>query len=187
MSARRPPKSRPELSAPDAAEPEVVEEANRLTVPQAKAIAALLQEPTMQRATDVAGVTVRTLQRWQKEPTFRRALQRARREAFLQAVGLTQRLAPMAVATFAAVMKDALAPAAAKVSAAVALLKFGREGIEMEDFAERLEALERKAASEVTQGQGTDQRPPMRLVKEEEEPDREPGDGSDGAGTEDVT
>jgi hypothetical protein len=106
-------------------------------------------------------------------------------------VGLTQRLAPMAVATFAQVMKDPAAPSAAKVSAAVALLKFGREGIEMEDFAERLEALERKAERGVTQAQGEGpDRPPMRLVKEDEEPDREPRDDRDdrdGVGTEGVT
>src|SRR3954447_16009007 len=144
MSAKRKAKACPELSGSKPSDDEVVDGEDGVTGPQSKAIADLLQEPTMQRAAEVAGVTVRTLQRWQKETAFRRALLRARREAFGQAVGLTQRLAPMAVATFAQVMKDPAAPAAAKVSAAVALLKFGREGIEMEDFAERLEALERK-------------------------------------------
>ena len=149
-----------------------------LTGPHAKAIAALLQEPTMQRAADVAGVSVRTLQRWMKEDNFHRALLRARREAFGQAVGLTQRLAPMAVGTFAKVMNDPAAPAAAKVSAAVALLKFGREGIEMEDFAARLEALERKAQREASQAQGETERPPMRLVNPDDvaEERDEPGE-----------
>ena len=91
-------------------------------------------------------------------------------------MGLTQRLAPMAVGTFAKVMNDPAAPAAAKVSAAVALLKFGREGIEMEDFAARLEALERKAQGEAAGAQ--EQRPPMRLVKPDDvaEDRDEPGE-----------
>lgn len=184
MSAKRRPKQCQELSGSDAPEPEVDDAGGDLTGPQAKAIAALLQEPTMQRAAEVAGVSVRTLQRWAKEENFHRALLRARREAFGQAVGLTQRLAPMAVATFAKVMNDAAAPAAAKVSAAVALLKFGREGIAMEDFAARLEALERKAQREAAQQQ-PEQRPPMRLVKEDGEAD--PPGGDAGANAEDVT
>jgi hypothetical protein len=188
MSAKRRPKACPDLSGSDGAGGEVVDDDLGLTEPQAKAIAALLQEPTMQRAADAAGVNVRTLQRWMKDEGFRRAWLAARRGAYGQAVSLTQRLAPMAVATFAQVMKDPAAPAAAKVSAATALLKFGREGIELEDFAARLEALERKAKNEVTHGQGPaqapDARPPMRLVKPDEEP--EPDSGHDG-GTEDVT
>src|SRR5688500_3196534 len=184
MSAKRRPKQRPDLSCSDAGNTEVDDPVGGLTGPQAKAIAALLQEPTMQRAADVAGVTVRTLQRWLKDDdNFHRALLRARREAFGQAVGLTQRLAPMAVGTFAKVMNDPAAPAAAKVSAAVALLKFGREGIEMEDFAARLEALERKAEREASK-QEPERRPPMRLVKDGREP--EPGDG-EGGPAEDVT
>jgi hypothetical protein len=184
MSAKRRAKARPDLSGSGGHGEESVDDDLGLTGPQATAIAALLQEPTMQRAAEVAGVSVRTLQRWVKEELFRRALLRARREAFGQAVGLTQRLAPLAVATFAQVMKDPQAPAAAKVSAAVALLKFGREGIEMEDFAERLEALERKGAGQVSQPQ--EPRPPMRLVKPEPEPESEPGDGGGGP-AEDVT
>ena len=178
MSAKRRAKARPDLSGSNGQEPEVTDPADGLTGPQAAAIAALLQEPTMQRAADVAGVTVRTLQRWLKDDdNFHRALLRARREAFGQAVGLTQRLAPMAVGTFAKVMNDPAAPAAAKVSAAVALLKFGREGIEMEDFAARLEALERRAQKEASPQQ-PEQRPPMRLVEPDDvaEDRDEPGE-----------
>ena len=187
MSANRKAKARPDLSGSDGLGPEVVEEVDGLTGPQAKAIASLLQEPTMQRAAEAAGVNVRTLQRWVKDEHFRRAWLAARREAYGQAVSLTQRLAPMAVATFAQVMKDPQAPAAAKVSAAQALLKFGREGIEMEDFAERLEALERKAKREVSQSAARppDPRPPMRLVKEE--PETETGGGAGDGGVDDGT
>ncbi len=51
----------------------------------------------------------------------------------------------MAVNTLAQVMADQAAPASARVSAAIGLLRFGREGIELDDLAARLEALENAA------------------------------------------
>jgi hypothetical protein len=56
---------------------------------------------------------------------------------------LTQKYAPVAVATLVKVMQDQTVPPAAKVNAAAVLLRFGREGIELDDLAERVEALER--------------------------------------------
>ena len=50
--------------------------------------------------------------------------------------------APLAVNTLAAIMSDKDAPTHSRVTAASTLLKFGREGIELDDLAARLEALE---------------------------------------------
>ncbi len=83
--------------------------------------------------------------RWLDEPGFSRAYYKARRDAFSQAIGLTQRYAPLAVNTLAQVMADQAAPASARVSAAIGLLRFGREGIELDDLAARVEALENAA------------------------------------------
>ena len=76
------------------------------------------------------------------DPDFSRAYRKARREAFGQAIALTQRYAPLAVNTLAKVMTDEDAPASAKVAAATTLLRFGREGLELDDLAARVEALE---------------------------------------------
>ena len=116
---------------------------NGVTPRQDKAVEALLHEPTIGRAAAAAGVGERTLRRWLKKPVFRAAVLAARREAFSQAIGLTQRYAPVAVATLVKVMQDATVNANAKVTAAAVLPKFGREGIELDDLAERVEALER--------------------------------------------
>jgi hypothetical protein len=62
-----------------------------------------------------------------------------------QAIALTQRYAPLAVNTLAPVMMDAHAPASSKVAAATGLLRLGREGIELDDLAARVETLERAA------------------------------------------
>ena len=144
-------KARPEmsgLSGHDGAGGDAVDPTDGLTTQQAKAVEALLQEPTAARAATAAGVTARTLRRWLGQQPFRDALLRARRDAFGQAIGLTQRYAPVAVATLVKVMNDAAAPPSSKVSAAGMLLKFGREGIELDDLAERIEQLERSARGE---------------------------------------
>src|SRR5687768_6643338 len=89
--------------------------ANGLTVKQDRAVAAMLQEPTIGRAAAAAGVGERTLQRWLTEPVFKGAVLAARREAFSHAIGLTSRYAPVAVATLVKVMQDQTVPPAAKV------------------------------------------------------------------------
>jgi hypothetical protein len=109
-----------------------------------RGIDALLREPTQARAAVVAGVSERTLRRWGREPAFRAALLR---DAFGQAVGLTQRYAPVAVACLVRVMNDPSAGASAKVAAAAVLLRFGREGVELDDLGERVERLEERAAA----------------------------------------
>ena len=116
-----------------------------LTAPQKRAIIALLNEQTMVRAAAAAEVGQRTLYRWLKEPSFSRAYREARRDAFGQAIALTQRYAPLAVNTLAQVMMDSDAPSSSKVAAATTILRFGREGIELDDLAARVEALEETA------------------------------------------
>ena len=95
----------------DAADPDA---SDGLTAKQSKAVEALLGEPTLARAAVVAGVSERTLRRWQHEGAFRLAYYRARRDAFGQAIGLTQRYAPVAVATLVKVMNDAASPRPAR-------------------------------------------------------------------------
>ena len=52
-----------------------------LTPKQAKALSALLQEPTLARAAAVAGCGERSLRRWLSETPFRDAVYRARHQA----------------------------------------------------------------------------------------------------------
>jgi hypothetical protein len=115
---------------------------DELTARQEKAIIALINETTVARAAEASGIGERTLHRWLQEAQFVEAYRKARRDAFSQAIALTQRYAPLAVTTLAKVMNDPVSPYTAKVSAASAMLKFGREGIEMDDLAARLDQLE---------------------------------------------
>jgi len=114
-----------------------------LTPKQDQAILALLSEPTISKAASALGVSERTIHRWLEDETFHRAFRKARREAFAQAIAVTQRYAPVAVHALAKVMTDGSVQASARVSAATALLKFSREALELDDLAARIEALER--------------------------------------------
>ncbi len=118
---------------------------NSLTPKQEDGIVALLNEPTVRKAAESIGVDERTVHRWLDQPEFSRRYRKARREAFAQAIALTQKYAPHAVQTLMKVMADPTAAHTAKVSAATALLKFSRESIELDDVVARVEALEQTA------------------------------------------
>lgn len=132
--------------AGEAAAGEVVPPAfDGLSRRQGQAIEALLKEPTIARAALASGVYERTLRRWMKKPRFRAVWLAARREAFGQAIGLCQRYTPAAAATLVKIMNDPGAPAAVRVTAAALVMKFGREGVEIDDLQERVADLERNA------------------------------------------
>lgn len=74
---------------------------------------------------------------------FAKAFRKARREAFSQAIAACQKYTPLAVHALAKIVTDGSVQASARVSAASALLKFGRESIELDDLADRIDTLER--------------------------------------------
>jgi len=118
-----------------------------LSPKQEEAIIALLNCPTVKKAAEQIGVNERTLHRWMDEPAFSKAWRHARRQAFSHAISLTQQYAPAAVATLTKTSTDPSAPHSARVSAATALLKFSRESIELDDLAERVQAIEQQVQS----------------------------------------
>ena len=115
---------------------------------QEAAIVALLNEPTIPKAAASANVASRTLYRWMRDPTFARAYRKSRREAFGQATAMTQKYAVVAVSTLVRLMTDTISPAHVRVTAAVALLRFGHDGIELDDLAGRVEQLEQAAGKD---------------------------------------
>ena len=115
---------------------------DQLSPKQERAIVALLREPTLPKAAEAVGVHEKTVYHWLADPHFSSVYRRTRREAFGQAIALTQKYAPMAVQTLAQLMLNTSVPAHARVTAAATLLRFGREGIELDDLAARVEALE---------------------------------------------
>ena len=115
---------------------------DKLNRRQEAAIVALLSHATVEEAAKSAKVGFSTLRRWMEEPAFEAAYRKARRLVFRQAVIKVQQLSTKAVEVLGEVMADKSTPAHARVSAAVGLLRFAREGIELEDQNERITAIE---------------------------------------------
>lgn len=113
-----------------------------ITPPQTRAIAALMTSRTQGEAAKAAGVKLRSIQRWSREPEFLSALRSAESEAISQAVRRLSSLATEAAEALAAVMRDPETPASVRVGAArgilTALLPL-REQVTLE---ERIAALE---------------------------------------------
>ena len=82
----------------------VVDNDTLLTQKQERAIIALLNEPSIPRAANAADIAERTMYRWKKLQPFISEYRARRREAFGQAIALTQRYATLAVTTLVRVM-----------------------------------------------------------------------------------
>jgi transposase-like protein len=107
-----------------------------------RAILALLENPTLEKAAEVVGVHPTTLRRWLRQPDFHQALQQARHEAFSQSMRRLQQGANPAVGTLFRIMADAGTPASSRVRAAQCVLELCRNNIELEDIEVRLARLE---------------------------------------------
>ena len=114
----------------------------QLTAKHERAIIALMSESSVAAAARAAGVGERTIHSWLRDEDFRASYRRARQEAFDRAISMTQQYAAAAVKTLLQIMADKESGAQARVSAAVALLKFGREGMELDELQARVERLE---------------------------------------------
>jgi transposase-like protein len=119
---------------------------------QELAIMALLSSTSLQSVARAAGVDRRTLFRWLQEPNFVRAYRAARRECVAQAIAQVQREASGAVSVLVDVAKGREKPgrntAAARVSAAKAILDLAFRSIEIEDMWTRLEEMERTGGND---------------------------------------
>lgn len=103
---------------------------------------ALISEPTIAKAAEIAQVPIRTVHMWMREEAFGNEYRRRRREAFSQAIGMAQRYTPLALQTLGKTLVDETAPHSARVAAATGILRFARESIELDDLAERIRAVE---------------------------------------------
>jgi DNA-binding transcriptional MerR regulator len=110
-----------------------------------EAIAALLIQRNLEEAAKSAGVSPKTLRRWQQVPEFAAAYRKARRDAFAQSVARLQQVSGAAVTTLQRLIVDPNTPAAVKARAAYYILTLSTKAIETEDILARLDELERAA------------------------------------------
>src|ERR1039457_584410 len=83
-----------------------------------KLILALLQQPGIEKAAAVVGISTVTAWRITKTPEFQAEYRQARRDAFSQSLGRLHQAAGAATSTLMKIMVDAATPAASRVRAA---------------------------------------------------------------------
>ncbi len=115
---------------------------DNLSPQQEAAILALLNELTVAKAAEGAGVSERTIYLWLDQPAFEAAYTKARRQHFRQAIGISQRYTSTMLSVLVSIATDKNIPAGARVAAATQVAKFSREGIELDDVIARVTALE---------------------------------------------
>ena len=105
-------------------------------------ILALLQQPGIEKAAAVVGISTVTAWRITKTPEFQEAYRQARRDAFTQSLGRLQQAAGAATSTLMKIMVDATAPAGSRVRAADCVLEHAASALDLEDIQVRLAKLE---------------------------------------------
>ena len=120
---------------------------NGVSAKQQKAIAALLTSSTIEEAAAAAKVGHRTLTRWLTDPVFLVGLRRAQDQAINAAVSRLVGSASEAAGVLATIAGDENEKASPRGQAARALLSNMMRLIEVRDLAERIEALEERAAN----------------------------------------
>lgn len=125
---------------------------SKLSPKQEQAILALVTNQGVDNAARAVGIAPRTLYRWMNEPLFDKAYRKARREAFGQGTARLQQASGAAVSSILKIMLDQHTPASTKLRAADLVLTHGAKGIEIEDVAARVAALE-QSLDEMKQSQ----------------------------------
>jgi hypothetical protein len=128
---------------PEPDETEII--ASDLSPKQSKAIAALLEEPTMKKAAAAAaGVNEATLWRWLQTPAFRKAYAEARRKVVQQGMARIQRYTSEAASVLYEIMNDIHKPPYTRVAAANSIIDNAGKATELDDYHERIAEIERQ-------------------------------------------
>ena len=112
-------------------------------------IEAMLHEPGLEKAAASAGISTTTAWRIRKTPEFQTEYMQARRDAFLQSLARLQSACGSAVTILLKLMIAVDSSPVIKFRAAEAVLRLAKDGIELEDFATRLERLEEGSKKEL--------------------------------------
>src|SRR5262245_36810844 len=111
----------------------------KLTRRQEAAVAALLSEPTVEKAAKKVGVSEKTLRNWSRDPAFQELLSQARLAILERTIGRVLMTQEKAVETLEKNLT--CGNPAAQNRAAELLLTFGRAGVEQLDLARQLAEL----------------------------------------------
>lgn len=120
----------------------MTDETLKLPGKQERALAALLNNPTVRDAAAEAKVSEATLYRYMREATFAERLKEARRGAVEHLSARLQAKAADAAKVLSDIAEDDSKPASVRVAAARAIIEHTLKAFELGDLAERLKVLE---------------------------------------------
>lgn len=109
-----------------------------------RAIIALFENPTLEKAAQAVGVHPSTLRRWLREPEFQEKVRQANRERYSQSMRLLHLGTAGAVSNLLKLTRDPAQPGSTQVRAIDTLLNRVTQLIEIEDVLARLTELERR-------------------------------------------
>jgi transposase-like protein len=114
-----------------------------------RAISLLVTEKSVERAARKLNVTSRTLYRWLSDPEFKKSLSEAKAELLRMASTILAANATKAAIVLSEVFsnKKGRLNQSARVSAALWNIRLAHEALELENFEERLSALERQSTN----------------------------------------
>lgn len=113
-----------------------------------RAVIALLNTRTIEQAARKVGIGTRTLKTWLSDPDFEELFSRARSQILREATLELRKEARESVRALAAIRRNRRAPAAARVRASIAILRFALDAEAQEDILTRIERLERQGDDE---------------------------------------
>lgn len=110
-----------------------------LTPKQAKALAALLTQPTKEKAAAAAGIGLTTLKRYLADPEFQAEYQKAVSEMIEDAAALAKQSLNPALSCLREIVEDGDETATARIQAARSILEYGLRLTEIVDILRTIE------------------------------------------------
>ena len=113
-----------------------------LTQKQERFMIALVSEPTIKKAYEVAQISNNTAYKWLNNEAFKKAFTKFKSDMMKATTAKLQAHSTNAVDVLAEIMTDENAPPNARVQSVRTILEYAYKGIELETIEERLERLE---------------------------------------------
>jgi len=115
----------------------------KLSPKKSRAIAALLEENSIQKAAATSGISETTLHRWLSDEDFQKVYREAKKRIVSHAISHLQNSVGEAVGALIEVIRDKEKPPSTRVTASKAILEFSMKAVEVEDLEARVENIER--------------------------------------------
>lgn len=115
---------------------------NSLTPKQLRGVAALIQAHDKTRAAEMAGVHIKTIERWMGMPEFRAKLREHENQALDVATRRLIKLQGTAIDALQKMLENSKTTDANRIKVAIAVMDYGMRLLDLRDIERRIEALE---------------------------------------------